>query len=82
MGKAYGTTKIRTTDVCARWVHGGGSGLKHPLAERQGWKGTTGCTRAQNIELETLAQKIAEFKKNYPKIKIKYIRDKKGTYPQ
>ena len=82
LGKAYGTTKIRTTDVRARWVHGGGSGLKHPLAERQGWKGTMGCTRAQNIELEILAQKIAEFKKKYPKIKIKYIRDKKGTYPQ
>ena len=82
LGKAYGTTKIRTTDARARWVHGGGSGLKDPLAERQGWKGTMGCTRAQNIELEALAQKITEFKEKYPKIKIKYIRDKNGTYPK
>jgi LysM repeat protein len=82
LGKAYGTTKIRTTDARARWVHGGGSGLKNPFAERQGWKGTMGCTRAQNIELEILAQKITEFKAKYPKIKIKYIRDKKGTYLQ
>jgi len=79
---AYGTTKIRTTDARARWVHGGGSGLKDPFAERQGWKGTMGCTRAQNIDLEVLAKKIAEFKNKYPKIKIKYIRNKKGTYPQ
>lgn len=52
------------------------------FAERQGWKGTLGCTRAKNIDLETLAIKIADFKKQYPNIKIKYIRDKKGTYPK
>lgn len=82
LGNAYGTTKIRSTDERARWVHGGGSGLKNPMAEKQGWKGTLGCTRAQNIDLENLAQKITEFKKKYPKVKIKYIRDTKGTYPQ
>lgn len=60
----------------------GGSGLKTPFAERQEWKRTLGCTRAQNIDLETLAIKIADFKKQYPNIKIKYIRDKKGTYPK
>ena len=81
-GAAYGTTKIRSSDARARWVHGGGSGLSNPMAEKQGWRGTLGCTRAQNIDLENLTQKITEFKKKYPKVKIKYIRDKKGTYPQ
>ncbi|EMI5621421.1 lytic transglycosylase, partial [Acinetobacter baumannii] len=79
---AYGTTKIMTTDSRARWVHGGGSGLSDPYAEKQGWRVTMGCTRAQNIDVENLAKKITEFKKQYPKIKIKYIRDSKGTYPK
>lgn len=78
----YGTTLIKSTDSRGRWVHGGGSGLANPFAERQGWKVTAGCTRAQNIDVETLAQKIIEFQKQYPKVKIRYIRDKKGTYPK
>ncbi|HDI2994188.1 LysM peptidoglycan-binding domain-containing protein [Acinetobacter baumannii] len=82
LGAAYGTTKIMTTDSRARWVHGGGSGLSDPYAEKQGWRVTMGCTRAQNIDVENLAKKITEFKKQYPKIKIKYIRDSKGTYPK
>lgn len=82
LGGAYGTTKIRHTDTRARWVHGGGSGLNNAYVEKQGWRVTLGCARAQNIDLENLATKIKEFQKKYPKIKIKYIRDKKGTYPK
>lgn len=82
LGAAYGTTKIRSTDTRARWVHGGGSGLKDPYAEKQGWRVTMGCTRAQNKDVEILAEKIINFQRQYPNIKIKYIRDKKGTYPK
>ena len=82
LGAAYGTTKIRSTDTRARWVHGGGSGLKDPYAEKQGWRVTMGCTRAQNKDVENLAEKIINFQRQYPNIKIKYIRDKKGTYPK
>ena len=41
-----------------------------------------GCTRAQNKDVEILAEKIINFQRQYPNIKIKYIRDKKGTYPK
>lgn len=86
LGKAYGTTKIITNDKRARWVHGGGGYAKNneepAYRENQPWRVTMGCTRAQNVDLENLAKKIQEFQKEYPKIKIKYIRDKKGSYPK
>lgn len=86
LGKAYGTTKIITNDARARWVHGGGGYTKNSeepaYRENQPWRVTMGCTRAQNIDLENLAKKIQDFQKKYPKIKIKYIRDKKGSYPK
>lgn len=82
LGKAYGTTKIRNTDSRLRWLHGGGSSCVNPYAERQGWRVTLGCTKAQNIDLENLATKIKQFQNKYPDVKIKFIRDKDGTYPQ
>jgi hypothetical protein len=39
-------------------IHGGGSGLANPLADRQGWKPTHGCLRVQNIDNEMLVRYI------------------------
>lgn len=36
-------------------IHGGGSGLLHPFAGRQGWQVTHGCIRVQNEDLQRLA---------------------------
>lgn len=82
LGIAYGTTKILHTGKRLRWIHGGGGGDTQAYKERQPWRVTKGCTRAQNIDLENLAQKIRELQKQYPKVKIKCIRDKKATYPK
>lgn len=35
-------------------IHGGGSGLRSPYAERQGWQLTHGCVRCQNQDLDAL----------------------------
>ena len=81
---AYGTTKILHTDRRLRWIHGGGGGsTKNPapaFREHQPWRVTMGCTRAQNIDLENLAAKIREFQKQYPKVKIKCIRNKTDAH--
>jgi hypothetical protein len=37
-------------------IHGGGTGLKSPLAPSQGWLRTLGCVRMQNSRLETLVE--------------------------
>ncbi len=42
LGQHMELTKIRSTDTRARWVHGGGSGLKDPYAEKQGWRVNNG----------------------------------------
>ncbi len=41
-----------------------GSGLSDPYAEKQGWRVTMGCTRAQNIDVENLAKKLQNLKSN------------------
>ena len=73
----YGTTRILSTDDRGRWIHGGGSKLPHPYAEKQGWVPTKGCTRAQNGDLEKFAEIIKEFRRKYPNIQIMMIRDQK-----
>lgn len=73
----YGTTRILSTDDRGRWIHGGGSKLPHPYAEKQGWVPTKGCTRAQNGDLEKFAEIIREFRRKYPNIQIMMIRDQK-----
>ena len=40
------------------YIHGGGSGLKKPLAPRQGWRNTHGCIRVQNDQLGTIVNKV------------------------
>lgn len=74
LGREFGTTKIRSTDRRRRWIHGGGP-KKDFYVERQSWRVTYGCTRAQNIDLETLAQKIREFRHQWPHIEILMIRN-------
>ncbi len=74
LGRKFGTTKIRSTDRRGRWIHGGGP-KKDFYVERQSWRVTYGCTRAQNIDLETLAQKIREFRHQWPHIEILMIRN-------
>lgn len=74
LGRKFGTTKIRSTDRRRRWIHGGGP-KKDFYVERQSWRVTYGCTRAQNIDLETLAQKIREFRHQWPHIEILMIRN-------
>lgn len=73
--KAFGVAKWRTTDDRGRWIHGGGSGLKDPLANRQGWNPTLGCTRAQNEDVKTLCEKSEQFKDANPQRSIDYIRN-------
>jgi len=72
--KAYGAAKWRTTDPRARWIHGGGSGLKDPFAPRQGWNPTLGCTRAQNEDIKKLCEISEKFLENNPGRSIDYIR--------
>jgi len=45
-------------------VHGGGTGLKEPLAAEQGWKPTLGCVRLQNRDLETRFIPMCQFIKS------------------
>jgi RHS repeat-associated protein len=75
LARAYGTTKMRTTDSRSRWIHGGGSGLSDPWEPQQGWKPTEGCTRAQNEDVENLCTEIDVFKSRYPKGRLLYRRD-------
>ena len=70
----FGTAKWRTTDSRQRWVHGGGTGLSQPLAPRQGWRPTLGCTRAQNEDVEKLCSKSDQWTNNNPGRPIPYSR--------
>lgn len=49
-GPAYGCFYIHTGDYRGRDIHGGGSGLPDPYANRQGWVPTYGCLRMQNVD--------------------------------
>jgi hypothetical protein len=70
----FGTAKWRTDDDRLRWVHGGGTGLPEPLASRQGWKPTKGCTRAQNEDVEKLCSMSEEWQRKNPRKRILYHR--------
>ncbi len=74
--KAYGIkgAYIDTNDPRGRDIHGGGSGLAEPFIDYQGWVPTKGCTRGQNKDILQLGDKIKEFKKQFPKVKIPYER--------
>ena len=67
---------IDVGDSRGRHIHGGGScrNIKDPLADNQGWCWTHGCTRGQNEDVLDLADKIMDFKKRHPGIKIPYFR--------
>jgi hypothetical protein len=41
-------------------IHGGGSGLPNPYADRQGWVPTHGCLRVQNGDLAVLVRHARE----------------------
>ena len=72
---AYGPNDIlRTDDKRGRWLHGGGTGLKDPLAPRQGWKPTMGCTRMQNEDIQELVDLVRKVKAEDPNRKITYDR--------
>jgi RHS repeat-associated protein len=73
---AYGPNSVILTMDYARgrWLHGGGTGLPDPLAPRQGWKPTLGCTRLQNQDIEKLANNIRGFKARHPGTPVPYHR--------
>jgi RHS repeat-associated protein len=72
---AFGPNDIlRTDDDRGRWLHGGGSGLADPLAPRQGWYPTHGCTRMQNEDIQDLVDKVRDLKKQIPSLQIPYSR--------
>jgi len=54
-GPGYGTFYIETGDSRERDIHGGGSALPEPYADRQGWYPTLGCLRMQNIDGQELS---------------------------
>jgi RHS repeat-associated protein len=68
---AYGPNDIlRTDDDRGRWLHGGGSDLDDPLAPRQGWESTHGCTRLQNEDIEDLVNRVRDFRRDNPGVPI------------
>jgi len=72
---AYGPNDLlKTNDDRGRWLHGGGTGLKDPGADRQGWKPTMGCTRLQNEDIQKLVDAVSTFKDANPGMKIDYYR--------
>jgi RHS repeat-associated protein len=77
---SYGTpgAYIDTGDPRGRDIHGGGScpanNFGDPLADRQGWCPTFGCTRGQNEDVKNLGDAIGKFKKSHPGTKIPYTR--------
>jgi RHS repeat-associated protein len=72
---AYGPNDIlRTDDYRGRWLHGGGSDLDDPLAPRQGWESTHGCTRLQNEDIEDLVNRVRDFRRDNPGVPIPYSR--------
>ena len=70
----YGPYKITTSDSRLRWIHGGGYGLENPLAAKQGWQPTHGCTRMQNDDLTDFANSIKAWLKANPGKTIPYRR--------
>ena len=79
---SYGPNDIIETDDTARgrWIHGGGKGLDNPLADRQGWMPTHGCTRLQNQDIKALTARIQKFKDDHPKVKVPYDRSRGDDY--
>jgi len=72
---AYGPNDIlRTDDYRGRWLHGGGSDLDDPLAPRQGWESTHGCTRLQNDDIQDLVKRVRDFRRANPGVPIPYSR--------
>lgn len=57
---SYGTFYISTGDYRGRDIHGGGSSLEDPYADRQGWLCTYGCLRMQNIDGQELSRLMIE----------------------
>ncbi len=82
LGKSFGTAKIYTDDYPrARIMHGGGDNPKlvpDPYAPRQGWVKTKGCTRGQNEDMEEMARRVQQFKKDHPNVDIMYYRVRPG----
>lgn len=74
--QAYGPngSYIDTGDARGRDIHGGGTRLPDPLAPRQGWAPTKGCTRGQNEDVDALGEAIADFKRRHPGVAIPYRR--------
>ncbi|WP_254051373.1 RHS repeat-associated core domain-containing protein [Stenotrophomonas sp. SAU14A_NAIMI4_5] len=73
--RAYGPNDIlKTDDARGRWLHGGGSRLKDPLAPRQGWTPAVGCTRMQNEDIQELVDMVREAKDREPSKSIPYQR--------
>jgi hypothetical protein len=70
----YGAAIIHTADPRVRFLHGGGSGLPDPLASRQGWKPTLGCTRMQNEDVTKLCELIKKWRAEHPNERIVYYR--------
>jgi len=66
---------IDTGDTArGRDIHGGGTGLPDPMADRQGWKPTLGCTRGQNEDVINLGNAITQFQQANPGVGIPYVR--------
>ena len=74
---AYGPkgALIDTADSRVRHIHGGGSKLDFPKADRQGWAPTKGCTRGQNEDVIRLGRTITDFQKSNPGVAIPYVRE-------
>jgi RHS repeat-associated protein len=72
---AYGPNDIlMTDDARGRWLHGGGSDLDDPLAPLQGWEPTHGCTRFQNNDIQDLVDRVRDFRRQHPGVRIPYSR--------
>jgi RHS repeat-associated protein len=80
----YGPNDILKTDdkTRGRWIHGGGTGLENPLAPRQGWYPTYGCTRLQNEDVKDLTTRVRNLKNTHPSVKIPYHRDRPPNFKE
>jgi len=74
--RAYGPSGayIDTGDSRGRDIHGGGSSLQNPLAPKQGWQPTFGCTRGQNEDVIEMGNRIQDFQSQHPNAAIPYSR--------
>ena len=57
-----------------RAIHGGGLKLPDPFAPKQGWRVTHGCTRGQNEDVIELHNRLLEYRRTHPKVRIPYQR--------